>query len=87
MSRSLYINLGINTTRDILIRIEQVFHRGMMKAKGFNKHEEDIILDFINSNTHRLREISLRMCEMVGTIYKTMGKDWESVASISCFKR
>lgn len=85
ISRSLYINLGIKTNRDILIRIKQVFDRGMMLSKGFNKEEESIIFDYVKDNADNLREVSLRVCEKIGKLYKANPNNWQDIARITCF--
>lgn len=86
ISRSLYVDLGINSTRDIIVRIKQVFKQGMMREKGFSQHEEDTILDYVIKNADRLREVSLRMCEKIGILYQA-NDNWESIVPITCFKR
>ncbi len=84
ISRSLYINLGIKTNREILIRIKQVFDRGMMANKGFTKEEESIIFNYITDNADNLREVSLRVCEKIGKLYRS-NSNWKDIARITCF--
>lgn len=87
ISRSLYINLGINNTREILVRIKQVVERGMLREKGFSVDEENEILSFVTDNVGRLREVSLRMCEKLSKLYRVNENSWKNIAAISCFKK
>lgn len=87
ISRSLYISLGVNNTRDILIRIKQVLNRGMLESKGFSNEEQDIIYQFVVDNCDRLWEVSLRMVEKLAIVYRSNPDNWKSIAEITCFKK
>lgn len=87
ISRSLYINLGVNTDRELLLWIKQMFNDGMMKQKGFSQEEEDAICDFMVENRHKLRELSLRMAEKIGIIYQANPEGWKEMVSITCFDK
>ncbi len=87
ISRSLYINLGINTTREILIRIKQVMGFGMLLDKGFSEEEQNAIYDYMVANADNLRELSLRMLEKISIIYRANPDDWQEMTRITCFKK
>ena len=86
ISRSLYINLGLKSERELIIRIKQVLREGMLRQQNLTVHEENIIVAFIEHNAKRLRELSLRMCANLGDIYKMNPDNFESIARITCFK-
>ncbi len=87
VSRSLYINIGVKTTREILIRIKQVLGFGMLRDKGFSETEEDEIYNFVCDNADYLRELSLRMVEKLSILYRANPTDWHDMARITCFKK
>ena len=61
MSRCHYIDLGLDSTSDKFLRINQIVRDGMLKEYKFSKEMEKEIVDFMIPKSARLREISLRM--------------------------
>lgn len=87
ISRSFYINLGIKTKRELLIRIKQVVKEEyMLRQEGLNEYEEDKILSFITDNSSKLRELSLRMCAKLADLYKIDSENFEDLAKVTCFR-
>jgi hypothetical protein len=86
VSRSHYIDLAMKTKRDYLVRIKQVMRLGLLRNQGLDQQAEYDVLNFINQNIDRLRELSLRMAIKLGTIRKTTGHDWEKTARVTCCK-
>ena len=82
-SRCHYLDLTISTTRDKLLRIRQV-HRdadgGLFKDYEFEGNEADQILDFMEANHARLRELSLRMCLKIADLIKISPERWRMLA-------
>ena len=87
ISRSLYIDVGINTTRESLVRIKQKIKDGMLTNKGFTKKEQDEIYFFIEENAHLLREVSLRMCVKIANLVHVDKEHWKNIARETCFKK
>lgn len=87
ISRSLYINLGINTTREILLRVKQVMEYGMLTDKGFSEEEQNAMYDYMVANADNLRELSLRMLEKISIIYRANPDNWQEMTRITCFKK
>lgn len=87
ISRSLYINLGINTTREILLRVKQVMEYGMLTDKGFSKEEQNAMYDYMVANADNLRELSLRMLEKISIIYRANPDNWQEMTRITCLKK
>lgn len=85
ITRSHYIDLAMKTRRDYLIRIRQVVNQGMLRDQGLNKQQEQEVLDFIDENQDKLRELSLRMALKLSTLMKT-SKDWRRTARVTCCK-
>ena len=87
ISRSLYINVGLDTYREKLIRIRQVLDAGMLsKSLGFSNEESDLMYSFIEEHHLQLREVSLRMCQKLATLYKMNKSQWMKIAGVTCFK-
>ena len=70
VSRAHYIDLGMISKRDYIIRIEQVLAEGLLSSRGLSEEEEQDVLDFIRSHQDRMRELSLRMAIKVGDIIR-----------------
>jgi hypothetical protein len=88
-SRSHFLDLTINTERDKMLRIKQV-HRdadpGLFVDYGFDKAQEDTILDFMWENHNKLREVSLRMTLKIADLVKISPANWRELAKATCMK-
>jgi hypothetical protein len=88
-SRAHYLDLTIDTDRDKMLRVRQV-HRdssnGLFEDYGFSEERGDEILEFMESNRDRLREISLRMAVKIADLVK-VSKNWKGLAEATCIKR
>lgn len=85
MSRAHYIDLAMKTKRDYVVRIKQVLEQGLLKKSGLTPAQERDVVDFIEKNTDKLRELSLRMALKLGSIRK-IGDTWMKVARVTCCK-
>ena len=83
ISRSHYIDLSMKTRRDYLIRIRQVIKQGLLDF--LNAHERKEVIDFLNKNSDRLRELSLRMALKIGSLRK-QSDNWQRIATVTCCK-
>lgn len=86
MSRSHYINLGMKSKRDYMVRIKQVIKLGLLERQGLTKDQEVIIMSFIEENIDRIRELSLRMVIKASEIFKAYPDQWQKVARATLFK-
>ncbi len=84
-SRSLVLDLKINSKREYLIKIKQTIKGGMLQNQGFNIDEEQEILEFFEQNIDSFQEISLRMIEKISRIYRAI-PDWKVSVRRVCFK-
>lgn len=86
VSRSHYLDLAMKTKMDYLVRIKQVVRGGMLSSRGFSESETIMIVQFIENNVDRLRELSLRMvCKLAG-LYKMDRNNWQKLARQTCFR-
>lgn len=84
ISRSHYVDLAMKTDRDYLVRIKQVVKQGLLK--DLSDEQRNDVLAFVEHNSHRMRELSLRMVLKVASIRKMNMPAWESLAKVTCCK-
>jgi hypothetical protein len=85
VSRSLYVDLAMKTRRDYIIRIRQVVRDGLLEGMGLDRTQRDEVLEFIESNLDKMRELSLRMALKVGSVRK-LGSNWKEIATVTCLR-
>lgn len=85
ISRSIYLDLEMKTARDYMIRIQQVLPLMLVDLK-LSQADGVVLMNFIEKNCEKLRELSLRMVVKLATIYKMNRVTWESLARVTCFK-
>lgn len=85
-SRCHYLDLTLDTMRDKLLRIRQIARDGVLFADyEFDQETQDMIIDFMNDNKDRLREVSLRMALKIADLRK-MSANWRRLAETTCMK-
>ena len=84
MSRSLYIDLGMKTKRDSLIRIKQVVDSGALSVHGITLSDAQEIVEFIEEHSDSLRELSLRLVVKIGKLKSYNKGTWKSLAKVTC---
>lgn len=85
-SRCHYLDLTIDTEREKMLRIKQIVNDGMLDEYEFADFEKDAIVDFIDVNRKKMRELSLRMVLKVADLKKSMPNNWQSVATVTCMR-
>lgn len=86
-SRCHYLDLTLDTTRDKILRIKQIAKTGaLFEEFGIGEIGQELIIDFMDTNKNKLREISLRMAIKVAQLYKSFPHNWEAMAKTTCFK-
>ena len=86
-SRCHYIDLQMDTEREKMLRIRQIVGDGMLDAHEFPEGTVDDIVQFIDKNKTRLRELSLRMVLKIADLRKAFPNSWEAMAKTTCMKR
>lgn len=86
ISRSHYIDTGMKSIRDYLIRIKQVVDGGMLKDRGLSKPEIEIIIDYIFEHANVLRELTLRMVLKLSAVYLANPSRWREIAAVTLHK-
>ena len=86
-SRCHYLDLTIDTEREKILRIKQIVADGMLAEYEFANSEIDTLLNFIDINKKKLRELSLRMVLKLADLKKSFPDRWMRVAEVSCMRR
>ena len=87
-SRCHYIDLQMDTQREKILRIKQVVNDADMLARyEFEQIQKDEIVEFVEQNQDKLRELSLRMVLKLADLRKGFPKNWQSMAKTTCMKR
>ena len=86
LSRCHYVDLTINNTREKFLRCKQIVQDGMLREYGFINGEQFEILDFIENNQFRIREISLRMVKKIADLRKMDATNWVNYAEATCLR-
>ena len=85
-SRCHYLDLTIDTNREKMLRIRQIVGDGMLADYNFTDEEVTEIIEYIDANKTRMRELSLRMVLKVADLKVSMPGRWQRVAELSCMK-
>ena len=86
-SRCHYVDLTIDTEREKMLRIKQIVGDGMLTEYKFAEEVHEEIIDFIDINKKRLRELSLRTVLKVADLAKAFPTKWEAMAENTVMKR
>jgi len=86
-SRCHYIDLTIDTEREKMLRIKQIVGDGMLSEYAFPSNVLEEIVDFVDINKKRLRELSLRTVLKVADLAKAFPDRWEAMAENTVIKR
>jgi len=74
----------LDTMRDKILRIRQIFREGdLFKDYNLSQERAEEIIDFMQDNKSRLREVSLRMALKIADLTK-ISDDWQMLARNTC---
>lgn len=86
-SRCHYLDLTLDTMRDRVLRIKQIAQDGALFADyDFDQIAQDEIVEFLESNKNKLREVSLRMAIKIADLRKSFPLKWKEMATVTCMK-
>jgi hypothetical protein len=86
-SRCHYIDLTVHGEREKMLRIKQIVSDGMLEEYEFTDQAQAELIDFIDANKKRLRELSLRTVLKTADLMRTFpGNKWQRVAQISLMR-
>ena len=85
-SRCHYMDLTIHSERDKMLRIAQVIKDGMLDQYDLEDEVKEEIIDFVDINKKRLRELSLRTVLKVADLAVAFPQRWEAMAENTVMK-
>ena len=88
LSRCYYLDLTIDTTREIMLRIEQVSKDfKMLENMGLSVEQAEEVMQYVKDNADRFRELSVRTATKVGNIRRSQcDEEWKNCADYTCLK-
>ena len=87
-SRCHYLDLTIDTTREKLLRIQQVVTDcGMLDEYDLDDATKLQVVDYVRANTDRVRELSLRTVLKIADLAASFPAKWMSVADMTVMRR
>ena len=86
-SRCHYLDLTLDTMRDKVLRIKQIAQDGALFADyDFEPCVQDEIIEFMETNKNRFREMSLRMAIKIADLRKSFPLKWKAMSEVTCMK-
>ena len=86
-SRCHYLDLTLDTMRDKVLRIKQIAQDGaLFETYDFQPCEQDEIIEFLEVNKNKFREMSLRMAIKIADLKKSFPLKWKAMAEVTCMK-
>lgn len=85
-SRCHYIDLEIDTAREKMLRIKQIVGDGMLNKYNFTDDEVSELVEFVESNKSKLRELSLRTVLKAADLRKTFPANWQAMANTTLMR-
>jgi hypothetical protein len=86
-SRCHYLDLTIDTEREKLLRIKQVVTEcGMLDSYDLSDEAKLDVVDFVDANKAKMRELSLRTVLKVADLRVSFPDKWKAVAEVTCMR-
>jgi predicted AAA+ superfamily ATPase len=86
-SRCHYLDLTIDTEREKVLRIKQVVtEHGMLDSYELTDEKKLEVVQFVDANKHRMRELSLRTVLKVADLAASFPDKWQAVAEVTCMR-
>ena len=85
-SRCHYVDLTIDGEREKMLRIKQIVRDGMLEDYDMPEERKDDVIEFIDENKKRLRELSLRTVLKIADLAKSFPTEWRDYASTTVMK-
>lgn len=87
MSRSIYLDLKLHTTQDLVAWIKHMVSKNhILVQRGLSHNEEKVALEWFEKNYSNLRELSIRTMLKVADFMKTDASDWEMFAAVTLLR-
>lgn len=85
-SRCHYMDLTIDTDREKMLRIRQVVMDGMLDKYSLSDEVKDQVVNFVDENKSKLRELSLRTVLKVADLAVAFPERWKAYAENTVYR-
>ena len=86
VSRSVYLDLGVHSNSEIMVRVEEVIRNTtMLQNVGLNADDTLEVLEWMKENVKRLRNVSLRTALYIASFILTDRENWKEIAEVTQF--
>lgn len=85
-SRSLVFDIKIETPREFLLKIKLKLDDGLLSSHGLTKDQQMEVYQYLKDNQNKLTELSLRMAEKLGLLFKSNPAKWRKLADHICLR-
>jgi hypothetical protein len=86
-SRCHYLDLTMDTQREKVLRIKQIVGDGMLDEYDMEQVAKDEVVEFVDANKDKMRELSLRMVIKIADLRRSMPLKWKQIAQLTCMRR
>lgn len=87
MSRSIYLDLKLHTTNDLIAWISHLVSKNhILVQRGLDRVQEDEAIAWIQNNVNNVRELSIRTLLKVADFMKTDPTNWETFAKVTLLR-
>lgn len=87
VSRSLYINVTMETKREKILRVTSVISSEQFKqVHHLNSQQASTLIQWLKENENELIEISIRTAVKLGNLIKDFPSRWEKIAKVTLCK-
>lgn len=86
VSRCHYIDVGIHTAHEKFLRCKQIIRDGMLEEYKFDDTQINDIIDYLDHNKLKMRELSLRMVKKIADLVKMDPDTWQDYANETCLR-
>lgn len=84
VSRSVYLDLGVHTNEEIMVRVEDVITTtDMLQRVGLSDADTLDVLEWMKDNVARLRNVSLRTALYLASFVMTDRQNWKEIAEVT----
>ncbi|WCZ66190.1 hypothetical protein [Yersinia phage MHG19] len=87
VSRSVYLDLGVHTNEEIMVRVEDVIMTtSMLQKRGLKNSDVVEVLEWMKAHAQRLRNVSLRTALYLADFVMTDRHNWKDIAEVTMLK-
>jgi hypothetical protein len=84
VSRSVYLDLGVHSNEEIMVRVEDVITTtNMLQRVGLSDADTIEVLEWMKENIKRLRNVSLRTALYLASFVITDRQNWKEIAEVT----